>query len=132
MPDISAEALADMIANLDAYIDRRAADLAGPLIAKAQEEAAVEIQGALGLQQRAEDLVIELRRHLKALDRQATEYRERAQSAEAGIGRLHDRAITLTSWAHRELGREPEALTNVLSVITNLRDSLDGEAILGA
>jgi hypothetical protein len=51
-----------MLANLQAHIDQRAQELAQPLIAKAREAAAVEVKTAQREQQRAEDLVTELRR----------------------------------------------------------------------
>lgn len=117
-------ALREMIANLQAHIDQRAAELAAPLIAQAQEAAAIEVKGAQGMQQRAEDLITELRRHLTSLERQGLRYHERAEQAEAANARVLDRVATLTAWAHRELRRDHQALHYVLSVITNLRDAL--------
>ncbi|MFE3452421.1 hypothetical protein ACFXJ8_26205 [Nonomuraea sp. NPDC059194] len=76
-----------MLANLQAHIDQRAAELAEPIIAAAREAATVEIKGAQGMQQRAEDLAVELRRQLDILERQNTRSRERAEAAEAAAER---------------------------------------------
>lgn len=80
--------LADMIANLEGYIERRAAELAAPQIAKAREAALVGVEGARGLQQRAEDLAVELRRQLRAVTRRADEHSARAKAAEAAVDRV--------------------------------------------
>ncbi|MEV0584074.1 hypothetical protein [Nonomuraea sp. NPDC050310] len=88
MAEIPADTLRAMISDLDGYIERRAAELAAPIVAKAQEEAAAEVQGARGLQQRAEDLNVELRRMLKVRDRQVERARERAEHAEAAVARF--------------------------------------------
>jgi len=69
-----------MIANLQAHIDQRAQELARPLIYDAREAAATEVKTAQREQQYAEDLVAELRRHVKALEQQRD--RLRAEIAE--------------------------------------------------
>ncbi|MEU6781473.1 hypothetical protein ABZ912_19895 [Nonomuraea angiospora] len=77
--------LRDMIANLQAHIDHRAAEIAAPRIAQAHADAFDEVKSAQGMQRRAEDLNVELRRQLRVLQRQRTEYRERAEDAEAAL-----------------------------------------------
>lgn len=61
--------VADIVANLDAYIDRRAAQLAQPLIDAAQADADAKVHAARMELQRKEDLLDELRRQLKVLAR---------------------------------------------------------------
>lgn len=82
--------LGRMLANLQQHIDQRAAELAQPLIDEACEAAAVEVSGARGMQQRAEDLVVEMRRQLAALERNYERYRQRAEAAEDAIVKTHD------------------------------------------
>lgn len=77
--------LGNMTANLSEYIERRAQELAQPLIDEAREAAAVEVKDAQTGQQRAEDLVTELRRQLAALERNRERYRQRAETAENAI-----------------------------------------------
>lgn len=69
--------LAGMIADLEGYIERRAAELAVPLADKARAEAAKATEAAeqhagelQALLTRAEDVNTELRRRLAAQDRQ--------------------------------------------------------------
>lgn len=91
-----------MLANLQVHIDQRAQELAQPLIDQAREAAAVEVKGAQGMQQRAEDLVTELRRQFTALERNRDRYRERAEAAEAAIdiARITMRSHALPVPAH--------------------------------
>lgn len=94
--------LRDMIANLQEHIDYRAAEIAQPLIDQAREAAAVEVKGAQGMQQRAEDLVTELRRQFTALERNRDRYKERAETAENAIdiARITMRSHALPAPAH--------------------------------
>lgn len=80
--------LKGMTADLQGHIERRAAELAQPLIDQAREDAAVEVKSAQGMQQRAEDLNTELRRQLRPLGRQVDHYRQRAETAEAANARV--------------------------------------------
>lgn len=80
--------LGNMTANLSEYIDQRAQELAQPLIDEARETAAIEVKGAQGMQQRAEDLNTELRRQLRPLQRQVDAYHQRAKAAEAAVERM--------------------------------------------
>lgn len=79
--------LRDMIANLQAYIDRRAAEIAAPHIAEARDAAHAQVVTAKREQQRVEDLITEMRRQFDGLERYNKRYRERAELAEAAIVR---------------------------------------------
>lgn len=68
--------LQDMIGDLQGYIERRAGELAAPLIAEAGVAAGQEVADARAKQRRAEDLVAELRRQLATADR----HRERQRA----------------------------------------------------
>lgn len=83
-----ASRLDNMLANLDAHIEARAQQLAQPLIAKAHADAFDEVKAAQDAQQRAEDLVAELRRQIRALDRQRDGHQQRADKAEAVVERI--------------------------------------------
>jgi hypothetical protein len=87
VPEDMSAALAEMIANLQSYIDRRAAELAAPHIAAVGIAAGEEVADAQAGQRRAEDLVAELRRHISALERRRDEQRQRAEQAEAAVVR---------------------------------------------
>lgn len=69
------ERLEAVTSNLDAYIGRRAAELAAPLVQVAEEAARAQVAEARQKQQRAEDLVVELRRHLDARENQLDDLR---------------------------------------------------------
>lgn len=86
---VQVDCLLHMIANLQEYIDRRAGELAAPHIAAAGVQAGEEVAAARSGQQRAEDLVTELRRQFAALERNRDSYRQRAERAEATIRRVH-------------------------------------------
>lgn len=79
--------LRDMIANLQAYIDRRAGEIAKPHINAARGAAFDQVVTAKREQQRVEDLITEMRRQFAALERHNERYRERAEVAEAAIVR---------------------------------------------
>ncbi|MGW6502940.1 hypothetical protein [Nonomuraea angiospora] len=79
------DTLRDMIGDLQGHIERRAAELAAPHIAEAGVTAGREVADARAKQQRAEDLVTELRRRVTALQRRDEAYRERVDAAEAII-----------------------------------------------
>lgn len=83
--DTLAARLDRMLANLTAHIEQRAAEVAQPLIAKAQVDACDDIERAQHKQQRAEDLVAELRRRIGVLERYNQSYQGRA----AAIRSLH-------------------------------------------
>lgn len=76
------ELLHDSIANLRAYIEQRAGELAAPHIAAAGVAAGEEVAAARRAQERAEDLVAELRRQVTLLERQL----EQARAAVPGRG----------------------------------------------
>lgn len=80
--------LRDMITGLQAHIDQRAQELAQPLIAEAHAAAFDDVKAAQAAQQRAEDLVTELRRQLEYADRHVKNYRQRAEQAEAANARM--------------------------------------------
>jgi transcriptional regulator with XRE-family HTH domain len=77
--------LAETTANLDAYIERRAQEIAAPRIAAVEQQAREQIadlnKKAIAARQRASDLEAELRRQLDAQVRRA----ERAERAEARV-----------------------------------------------
>lgn len=72
VPDGSAAGLAGqlraVIADLDGYIERRAAELAAPGIAGAREQAAAEAGRLRAELARSEDLVAELRKRIEGLE----------------------------------------------------------------
>ena len=60
--------------DLDGFIQRRAEDLAGPIVAQAKDDAAARIREAESETRRQADLVNELRRRIPPLDRQAAKW----------------------------------------------------------
>ncbi|NJP93933.1 hypothetical protein HCN51_31615 [Nonomuraea sp. FMUSA5-5] len=84
--------LASLIVSLQEHIDRRAAEIAGPRIAKAARLADEKIADARREQERAEDLVAELRRQITSLERQLDRYRQENAQDKATIRRV--RALT--------------------------------------
>ncbi len=68
--------LEKMIADLDGYIERRAAQLASPQIEAARADAVERIRRARHVLLRQDDLVTELRKQLVALERQLERARE--------------------------------------------------------
>ena len=84
-PPLAAETGADdrlcrALADLEGYIDRRAAAMAGPVMKQALADAADAIAEARAETQRQEDLVTELRRGLEAKDRQIERLRREPAS----------------------------------------------------
>jgi hypothetical protein len=79
-PESLAQALAETTANLDAYIERRAQEIAAPRIAAVEQETREQIANlnkqAIAARQRASGLEAELRRQLDAQVRRA----ERAEA----------------------------------------------------
>lgn len=67
--------------DLDAYLERRAVEIAAPRIVAAEDAALARVRAAEARAQRAEDLVDELRRHVRAyedrLDDLRVKYSER-------------------------------------------------------
>lgn len=79
--------LAEITANLERYIERRAQEIAVPRVAQVEEEAAariaaVEAQAAAD-RQRANDLVKELGRQIAVLDRKCTRLIEQEERVRA-------------------------------------------------
>lgn len=66
--------LASMITDLEGYIDRRAAELAAPLVEQARAEAAEQVASIQVDLQRANDLTTELRRRLEIRDRTISQW----------------------------------------------------------
>jgi hypothetical protein len=100
--------LAGAVADLDGYIGRRAAELAAPMIRAALADADARSRAAAMAVQRRDDVVAELRRRVKVVDRlvdqaeqwrQATgcqtpaEYQRRAAAAAAGEPSEDDRLL---------------------------------------
>jgi predicted RNase H-like nuclease (RuvC/YqgF family) len=119
--------LRDMIANLEAHIDHRAAEIAAPRIDEAREAEAAGVERAQREQRRAEDLVAELRRHISALERRRDEQRQRAEQAEADLARLRAGEsaepaaphVTLTpaEWIRKFNDATPEERLRVVEVL---------------
>lgn len=76
-----------MLADLDGYVQRRAEDLAEPMIRDAEARARVTIVEATGETQRQRDLVAELRRRLAADDRFREEMRRFRDQLASALGR---------------------------------------------
>ncbi len=72
-----------VLRDLEGYVQRRAEELAAPLIAAAEKRAAEMTGEARADVQRQEDLVRELRRILDAKDRQVARWREIAEGKAA-------------------------------------------------
>lgn len=89
--------LAEVSANLAAYVEARAVEVAEPRIRAAQEESAAVDAGCAAelaaTRQRFWDVVGELRRTIDVRTRNAERYRGRADTAEAEVKRL--RALLL-------------------------------------
>lgn len=87
MSDLSEQinALTAITADLDGYLERRANELAQPLIEKAYDEATRRISEAEFEVTRQNDLIAELRRQIKPLARHVDQCRERTKLANAGI-----------------------------------------------
>lgn len=77
-------------ADLDGYIQRRAAEMAAPLIEEARDQAAAEVAGARADAQRKDDLIAELRRRVQALERQCERWREATGVRAPEMARLAD------------------------------------------
>jgi hypothetical protein len=77
--------LAAMIADLDGYINRRAAEKAKPLVDAVAADAAERITAAEHETGRQAGLTAELRRQLKARDREAARWREIAEGKAADL-----------------------------------------------
>jgi hypothetical protein len=84
MPDLAT--LKAMIADLDGYIDRRAHDIAVPLVAQAEADAMAQVLAAERDAERWKDLNDELRRRLKPLQRQADEAAEARDTLARALG----------------------------------------------
>jgi hypothetical protein len=81
LPPDALDRLEAVTRDLDAYLERRAIEIAAPGIVAAEDAAAVKVRAAEARAQRAEDLVAELRRHVRAyedrLDDLCVKYGER-------------------------------------------------------
>ncbi|MER7500473.1 hypothetical protein AB0L05_27825 [Nonomuraea pusilla] len=119
------EQLDRMLANLQQHIERRAAELAQPLIDEAREAAAVEVKTAQGKQQRAEDLTAELRRHLSTLDRQRADYQQRAENARAHLSRNLAGLVGKSGYeiGYRDCANE---ITRILDTPSDLKEPRHG------
>lgn len=67
------------LADLDGFIERRAQELANPLIQQAHAEAAEQVRAAQFEWQRQKEVVAELRCRVRARDRQTAHWREVAE-----------------------------------------------------
>jgi hypothetical protein len=87
-----------MIADLDGYIDRRAAGMAAPLIEEARAEAAREVAAARQETERKEDLIAEYRRRVKVMERQLDRWADAAGSLDPDAVRLADDPAVIAAW----------------------------------
>jgi hypothetical protein len=76
-----AASLQASITGLDALIERRAAELAAPVIAAAQADADAKVAEVQGDLQRRDDLVKELRRRIVAAERNLEQCRPRQEAS---------------------------------------------------
>ncbi len=87
-----AESLAATVADLDAYIERRAGEIAQPRIAAAAQSAErriAELQQDLAAgERRREDVIAEFERQRRAQDRQIDQQAERIADLKATVGRV--------------------------------------------
>ena len=113
------------IANLDAYIEQRAREIANPRIAATEQDAAEQVANAEQerdqRQQRSEDLVAELRRQLRALERQLTDHRQRVENVRAHLNR---NLAGLVGKSGYEVGYRSCAseVTSILDTPSNLKE----------
>jgi chromosome segregation ATPase len=82
----SFERLRSMIQDLDGYIDRRAAELAKPLLGKALADVAEATERTRAEVRRREDLLAELRRRLDPLQRRSDENRTACERLAGALG----------------------------------------------
>lgn len=78
--------LRGMLADLDGYIQRRAEDLAEPIIRDAEARARLVITEATGETQRQRDLVEELRKRIAVVDRMRDELNAARRVLAAALG----------------------------------------------
>lgn len=67
-PPTALDRLEAVTRDLDAYLERRAIEIAAPRIVAAEDAAAAKVRAAEARAQRAEDLVAELRRQYEGLE----------------------------------------------------------------
>jgi hypothetical protein len=90
--------LAAMIADLEGFIDRRAEDLAAPLIEEARAEAARQVAVARQKAERKEDLIAEYRRQVKVMERQLDAWQDATGSLNPDAVRPADDPAVLAAW----------------------------------
>lgn len=98
------DALRQITTNLDGYLERRAAELAQPLIDKANAAADERVQEAEFETRRQTDLVTELRRQLAPADRyrqRVKDAEQRAEAAETALAAQIDRGAQLEARVER-------------------------------
>lgn len=74
-PSDALDRLEAVTRDLDAFLERRAIEIAAPRIVAAEDAALVKVRAAEARAQRAEDLVDELRRHVLAYEDQLDDLR---------------------------------------------------------
>lgn len=75
MPPEALDRLEAITRNLDAYLERRAAEIAEPIIKAAEAAVPAEVHDAEAKVQRLEDLIAEIRRHWQACENQLDDLR---------------------------------------------------------
>ena len=99
----AADRLAAMIADLEGFIDRRAAVLAAPLIEEARAEAAGQFAAARHEVERKEDLIAEYRRQVKVMERQLDAWQDATGSLNPDAVRPADDPAVTAAWSGASL-----------------------------
>jgi hypothetical protein len=92
-----------MLGDLDGYIQRRAEDLAVPIVRDAEARARLAVTDAAGETQRLRDLVEELRKRIAVADRQRDEMNAARRILAAALGEPAG-ALPLSYFADRVTG----------------------------
>ncbi|MGI8333450.1 hypothetical protein ACRYCC_26155 [Actinomadura scrupuli] len=98
------DTLSQITKDLDGYLERRAAELAQPLIDKANAAAAERVREAEAEVTRQTDLVTELRRQIAPADRyrqRVEDAEQRAEAAETALAAQIDRGAQLEARVER-------------------------------
>jgi hypothetical protein len=92
-----------MIADLEGFIDRRAAVLAAPLIEEARAEVAGQVAAARHEVERKEDLIAEYRRQVKVMERQLDAWQDATGSLNPDAVRPADDPAVTAAWSGASL-----------------------------
>ena len=108
--DALADRLAATVADLQAYIEARANEIAGPLITATQEKATgqvAEVEHAAAFQkQRDDDLIAELRRQLDAAVKSRDREFDELKRLRATVRAIEASTVCGSKWAGEMIARE--------------------------